>query len=214
MADGDAGGAGAAGGEVGPGHRGFGCEVAEAASCEAATARVLAAFGQADMLFTFAGISRSTPFLDIPADEYEAVMRINLAGTANMCRAVIPHMRGRRRGAIVCVGSVAGLRGGGLFGSTHYAASKGGVHSLAKGLAREFGSDGIRVNAVAPGVVDTDIFRGGLTKERRGRIMADIPLGRLGLPNDVAELAAFLASDAASWITGAVLDINGGSHMH
>jgi NAD(P)-dependent dehydrogenase (short-subunit alcohol dehydrogenase family) len=101
-----------------------------------------------------------------------------------------------------------------LFGSSHYAASKGGVHSLAKALARELGPDGIRVNAIAPGLIDTDIFQGKLTEDMRRQIVAGIPLGRVGQPQDVAELAVFLASDAASYITGTVIDINGGGHIH
>ncbi len=199
---------------LGDGHRGYGCDVADRAAAQATTARVLADFGRIDALFNIAGISRSTPILDISVEEYEMVIGVNLGGTMNMCQAVVPHMRDAGRGAIVCIGSVAGLRGGGLFGSTHYSASKGAVHSLAKALARELGPDGIRVNAIAPGVVDTDIFGGGLGEARRRDILAAIPLGRLGQPGDVAELAVFLASDAASYITGAVVDVNGGSHMH
>ena len=204
----------AAAAELGDGHRGYGCDVGDRNLARAAAQLILSDFGRIDSLFNFAGISRSTKVMEIGDEEYDAVMRINLGGTMNMCQAVIPHMRETKRGAIICVGSVAALRGGGLFGSSHYAASKGGVHSLAKALARELGPDGIRVNAIAPGLIDTDIFQGKLTEEKRREIVTGIPLGRVGQPQDVAELAVFLASDAASYITGAIIDINGGGHIH
>jgi NAD(P)-dependent dehydrogenase (short-subunit alcohol dehydrogenase family) len=204
----------AAAAELGEGHRGYGCDVGHRGTALATAQRILSELGRIDSLFNFAGISRSTKVMDIGDEEYDAVMRINLGGTMNMCQAVIPSMREAKRGAIICVGSVAALRGGGLFGSSHYAASKGGVHSLAKALARELGPDGIRVNAIAPGLIDTDIFQGKLTEDKRREIVAGIPLGRVGQPQDVAELAVFLASDAASYITGTIIDINGGGHIH
>jgi len=204
----------AAAAALGEGHRGYACDVGDRGEAQATARRILSDFGGIDSLFNFAGISRSTQVMDIGDEEYDAVMRINLGGTMNMCQAVIPHMRERKRGAIICIGSVAALRGGGLFGSSHYAASKGGVHSLAKALARELGPDGIRVNAIAPGLIETDIFQGKLTEEKKREIVAGIPLGRVGQPQDVAQLAVFLASDAASYITGTIIDINGGGHIH
>jgi NAD(P)-dependent dehydrogenase (short-subunit alcohol dehydrogenase family) len=200
--------------ELGDEHRGYGCDVADRGAAHSTVERVLRDFGQVDALLNFAGISRSTKILDIAEDEYDAVMRINLGGTMNMCQAVVPAMREARRGAIICIGSVAALRGGGLFGSSAYAASKGGVQSLAKALARELGPDNIRVNAIAPGLIDTDIFQGKLTDEKRTEILASIPLGRLGQPKDVAQLALFLVCDWSSWITGTVMDVNGGGHIH
>jgi NAD(P)-dependent dehydrogenase (short-subunit alcohol dehydrogenase family) len=204
----------AAAAALGDGHRGYGCDVGQRDMAHATARRILAEFGRIDSLFNFAGISRSTRVMEIGDDEYDAVLRINLGGTMTMCQAVIPTMRAAGRGAIVCMGSISAQRGGGLFGSSHYAASKGGVHSLAKALARELGPDGIRVNAIAPGLIDTDIFQGKLTEDMRRQIVAGIPLGRVGQPQDVAELAVFLASDAASYITGTVIDINGGGHIH
>ncbi|MBW4025050.1 MAG: SDR family oxidoreductase [Proteobacteria bacterium] len=206
--------AAAAAATLGVGHRGYGCDVGDRAAVRATVERIRQDFAGIDSLFNYAGISRSTRILDIGEEEYEAVMRINLGGTMNMCQAVVPAMREAGRGSIICVGSVAALRGGGLFGSAHYAASKGGVHSLAKALARELGPDGIRVNAIAPGLIDTDIFQGKLTEEKRREIVAGIPLGRVGQPRDVAEVAVFLASDAASYLTGTIIDINGGGHIH
>jgi NAD(P)-dependent dehydrogenase (short-subunit alcohol dehydrogenase family) len=206
--------AAAAAEELGAGHRGYGCDVGHRGAAQATAQRILDDLGRIDSLFNFAGISRSTKVMDIGDEEFDAVLRINLGGTMHMCQAVIPAMRAAGRGAIVCVGSIAAQRGGGLFGSSHYAASKGGVHSLAKALARELGPDGIRVNAIAPGLIDTDIFQGKLTEDMRRQIVAGIPLGRVGQPRDVADLAVFLASDAASYITGTIIDINGGGHIH
>jgi NAD(P)-dependent dehydrogenase (short-subunit alcohol dehydrogenase family) len=200
--------------DLGSQHMGYGCDVGDRAAANCTVERVLRDFGRVDSLLNFAGISRSTKVMDIGAEEYDAVMRINLGGTMNMCQAVVPPMREAKRGTIVCIGSVAALRGGGLFGSSHYAASKGGVQSLAKALARELGPDGIRVNAIAPGLIDTDIFQGKLTDEKRAEILTTIPLGRVGQPRDVAEAALFLVSDWSSWITGTILDVNGGGHIH
>jgi NAD(P)-dependent dehydrogenase (short-subunit alcohol dehydrogenase family) len=204
----------AAAAALGDCHRGYGCDVGDRSTARATARRILEDFGRIDSLFNVAGISRSTKVMEIGEEEYDAVMRINLGGTMNMCQAVIPAMRERKHGAIINIGSIAAQRGGGLFGSSHYAASKGGVQSLAKALARELGPDGIRVNAIAPGLIDTDIFQGKLTEEKRREVVAGIPLGRVGQPQDVAELAVFLASDAASYITGTIIDINGGVHIH
>ena len=199
---------------IGPAHRGYGCDVADAGQCAQVADRIAAEFGGIDALLTFAGISRSTPLLEMTVEEYRAVIDINLGGTMHMCRAVVPSMIARRGGVIVCIGSLAGQRGGGVFGSAHYSASKGGVHSLAKALARELGPSNIRVNAIAPGLIETDIFEGKLTEEIRQNVLRSVPLGRLGQPVDVASVAVFLASDWSSYITGSVIDVNGGLHIH
>ena len=107
-------------------------------------------------------------------------MNVNLRGTFNMCQAVVPHFRSRKQGNIVTVGSIAAQRGGGLFGGPHYSASKGAVQSLAKSMARELGPDGIRVNAISPGTIDTDIFQGKLTERVRSVIIAEVPLRPAG----------------------------------
>ena len=116
---------------------------------------------------TTPGVSQPDRLMDVTPEKYDLVMNVNLRGTFNMCQAVVPHLRARRQGSIVNIGSVAAQRGGGLFGGPHYAASKGAVQSLAKSMARELGPDGIRVNAIAPGTIDTDIFQGKLSDERR-----------------------------------------------
>ena len=152
--------------------------------------------------------------MDATLERYDLVMDVNVKGTFNMCRAVVPYMRARKSGNIVTIGSVAAQRGGGLFGGAHYSASKGAVQSLAKAMARELGPDGIRVNAIAPGTIDTDIFQGQLSEERKKQIASEIPLGRLGTPDDVAKACLFLVSDLSSFITGSVLDVNGGILIH
>ena len=206
--------AAAAAADIGPAHLGLACDVTDKAACERAGAEVIAAFGQLDILVNNAGISRRLRIMEITADAYDEIMDVNLRGTLYMSQAVIPHFRDRGSGAIVCMASVAGQRGGGLFGGPHYAASKGGVLALAKAMARELAPDGIRVNAVAPGVIDTDIFGGQMTEAERAQLRDAVPLGRLGTADDVAGICLFLASPLSAYVTGAVIDVNGGSLIH
>ncbi len=127
---------------------------------------------------------------------------------------VIPHMRQRKGGSIACMSSVSAQRGGGIFGGPHYSAAKAGVLGLAKAMAREFGPDNIRVNCITPGLIMTDITGGKLTPEMKTDIIKGIPIGRLGEAKDVAGAYLFLASDLSSYITGAVIDVNGGMLIH
>ncbi len=210
----DQGKAGQAAASVGPEHRGYGCDVSDPAQCKRTIDQIASDFGNIDSLLNFAGISRSTRFLEVSPEEYQAVMDINLRGTVNMCQSALPYMLRRNKGSIICVGSIAAQRGGGVFGAAHYSASKGGVQSFAKSLAREFGPQGIRVNAIAPGLIETDIFEGKLTEDRKTEIKTGIPLGRIGQPEDVAHACVYLSSDWASFVTGIVLDVNGGHHIH
>ncbi len=200
--------------ELGPEHRGYGCDVAVPAACKALVSQVVSDLGQADILVNYAGVSQPDRIMEVTQDRYDLVMNVNVRGTLNMCQAVIPHMRGRRTGNIVNIGSLAAQRGGGLFGGPHYAASKGAVQSMAKSMARELGPDGIRVNAIAPGTIDTDIFQGKLSDERKKQIAAEVPLGRLGTADDVAKACLFLVCDLSGYITGSVLDVNGGLLIH
>jgi NAD(P)-dependent dehydrogenase (short-subunit alcohol dehydrogenase family) len=123
-------------------------------------------------------------------------------------------MRERRSGSIACMSSVSAQRGGGIFGGPHYSAAKAGVLGLAKNMARELGPDGIRVNCVTPGLIATDITGGKLNDEMRRDILKGIPLNRLGRPEDVAGICLFLASDLSAYVTGAVIDVNGGMLIH
>jgi NAD(P)-dependent dehydrogenase (short-subunit alcohol dehydrogenase family) len=142
------------------------------------------------------------------------VMDVSARGAYNMSRAVVPHMRARRSGAIVCMGSVAAQRGGGVLGGPHYAAAKGAVQTLAKAMARELAPDGVRVNAVAPGLVDTDLLLGKMDDAGKRKVAETTPLGRLAMPLDIANAYLFLASDLSAYVTGVVLDVNGGLHIH
>jgi len=142
------------------------------------------------------------------------VLDVNLRGTLYMSQAVIPHMRRRGSGSIVCMSSVSAQRGGGIFGGPHYSAAKGGVLGLAKAMARELGPDAVRVNSITPGLIQTDITGGKLTEDLKAQILDGIPLKRLGEAADVANACLFLASDLSSYITGAVIDVNGGMLIH
>jgi NAD(P)-dependent dehydrogenase (short-subunit alcohol dehydrogenase family) len=204
----------AAAAAIGPEHRGYPCDVRDRAGCEAVAQRAIADLGRIDILVNNAAVSRPNRIMEVTPADYDEVMEVNLRGTLYMSQALIPYFRDRRAGVIVCLASVAAQRGGGLFGGPHYAASKGGVLALAKAMARELAPAGIRVNAVAPSMIDTDIYQGLLSDERREQVRSSIPMGRLGEASEVAGVCLFLASDLSSYVTGAVIDVNGGSHIH
>ena len=210
----DADAAAAAAAAIGAEHLGFACDVRDAQRCHAVVAAVIAAFGHVDVLINNAGVSQAKRLMDSSAEDYDLVMDVSLRGAYNMSRAVVPHFRSRQSGNIVCMGSVAGQRGGGVLGGPHYAAAKGGVHSLAKAMARELAADGVRVNAVAPGLVDTELLVGKIDDSGKQRVAASTPMGRLATPLDIANAFLFLACDLSSYVTGVVLDVNGGLHIH
>jgi NAD(P)-dependent dehydrogenase (short-subunit alcohol dehydrogenase family) len=210
----DAAAAGAAAAELGPSHIGLGCDVTSKADCARAASQVLEAFGHVDILLNNAGISQPLKIMDIDPENWAKVLAVNLDGVLFLSQAFIPHMRERRSGSIVCMSSVSAQRGGGIFGGPHYSSAKAGVLGLAKAMARELGPDGIRVNCVTPGLIQTDITQGKLTDAMKAEILKGIPLNRLGDAIDVARGYLFLASDLSSYITGAVLDINGGMLIH
>jgi NAD(P)-dependent dehydrogenase (short-subunit alcohol dehydrogenase family) len=193
---------------------GFGCDVGDVASCKAAAEQVLSAFGQVDILINNAGISQQLKVMEIAPEDWQRVVDVNLTGVLYLSQAFIPHMRSRKQGSIACMSSVSAQRGGGIFGGPHYSAAKAGVLGLAKAMARELGPDGIRVNSVTPGLIQTDITGDKLTPEMRADIVKGIPLGRLGDAEDVARIYLFLASDLSSYVTGAVIDVNGGMLIH
>ena len=195
-------------------HMGLACDVRDEGACRAAVQRVLDAFDRIDILVNNAGVSQSQRLMDSTQADYDLVMDSSVRGAFNMSRAVVPHMRSRRRGAIVCMGSVAAQRGGGILGGPHYSAAKGAIQTLAKAMARELAPDGIRANAVAPGTVDTDLLIGKIDDAGKCRVAEAVPLGRLALPADIANVCLFLASDQSAYITGVVLDVSGGLHIH
>jgi len=199
---------------IGGPHLGIACDVADRASCGAAVSAVINAFDRIDILINNAGITQPVKFLEITPADWERVQDVNLKGVLFLSQAVIPHMRKRRAGSIACMSSVSAQRGGGIFGGPHYSAAKAGVLGLAKAMAREFGADGIRVNCVTPGLIGTDITAGKLTDAMKESILAGIPLGRLGEADDVAGIYTFLASDLSAYVTGAVIDVNGGMLIH
>ncbi|MEE7490243.1 SDR family NAD(P)-dependent oxidoreductase [Methylobacterium oryzae CBMB20] len=210
----DAGQAEAAARDVGPGHLGLACNVTDRAACAAAAEEIVGRLGRIDVLVNNAGITQPLKIMEIGPENYDAVTDVNLRGTLYMSQAVIPAMRGQGSGTIVCMSSVSAQRGGGIFGGPHYSAAKGGVLGLAKAMARELGPDGVRVNSVTPGLIQTDITGGRLTPELKVEIAKGIPLGRLGVADDVAKACLFLASDLSTYITGAVIDVNGGMLIH
>jgi NAD(P)-dependent dehydrogenase (short-subunit alcohol dehydrogenase family) len=204
----------AAAADIGQEHRGLECDVTDKCACISAVDQVLDAFGRVDVLINNAGITQPLRIMDIEPHHYDAVLDVNLRGTLYMSQATIPQMRQQRSGAIVCMSSVSAQRGGGIFGGPHYSAAKGGVLALAKAMARELGPDGIRVNSITPGLIQTDITAGKLTEDAKAQITEGIPLKRLGVADDVANACLFLVSDLSSYITGAVIDVNGGMLIH
>ena len=199
---------------LGASHLGLVCDVRDEAACRSAVQRVLETFGRIDILVNNAGVSQSHRLMDSSQADYDLVMDTSVRGTYNMSRAVVPHMRSRRQGAIVCIGSVAAQRGGGILGGPHYSAAKGALQTLAKAMARELAPDGIRANAIAPGMVDTDLLVGKIDDAGKRRVAEGIPLGRLATASDIANACLFLASDQSAYITGLVLDVSGGMHIH
>ena len=206
--------AAAAAADIGPEHIGLACNVTNKEDCERAVADVVRRLGTVDILVNNAGITQPLKIMDIQPANYEAVTDVSLRGTLYMSQAVIPTMRAKKSGAIVCLSSVSAQRGGGIFGGPHYSAAKAGVLGLAKAMARELGPDNVRVNSLTPGLIQTDITGGKLTDAMRVDILKGIPLNRLGDAIDVANCALFLASDLSSYLTGITLDVNGGMLIH
>jgi len=210
----DAAGAEQAAKELGSGHIGLGCDVADRTSCRQAAEQAIAAFGTIDILINNAGITQPLKVMEIEPANWQRVVDVNLTGVLYLSQAVIPHMRTRKQGSIACMSSVSAQRGGGIFGGPHYSAAKAGVLGLAKAMARELGPDGIRVNCVTPGLIQTDITGDKLTPAMKADIIKGIPLNRLGEAKDVANIYLFLASDLSAYVTGAVIDVNGGMLIH
>jgi len=185
-------------------------DVTDAASVQAAVDATLERFGRVDVLVSNAGITRDQLLLRMKRGDWDAVLATNLTGAFICAQAVAKPMLRQRAGRIVFVGSVVGQMGNA--GQANYAASKAGLVGFAKSLARELASRGVTVNVVAPGLIDTDMTR-VVGESARAAWASSIPLGRLGSPEDVAAAVTFLASDAAAYITGQVLAVNGGMYL-
>ncbi len=204
----------AAAARLGTGHLGLVADVTDRQACEAAAAAVVKAFGRIDVLVNNAGITQPVKTLEITGADYDRILDVSLRGTLHMSQAALPAMRAQQAGSIICISSVSAQRGGGIFGGPHYSAAKAGVLGLARAMAREFGPEGIRINCITPGLIETDITQGKLTPERKREISETIPLARLGRADDVAGACVFLASDLAAYCTGITLDVNGGMLIH
>jgi acetoacetyl-CoA reductase len=179
--------------------------------CQEAVRKIKEEMGAIEILVNNAGITRDSTLQKMDRDMWDAVMDTNLGSCFNLCKLLFPEMRERRFGRIVNIGSVNGQAG--QYGQVNYAAAKSGIHGFTKALAQEGARFGITVNAVAPGYVDTDMVR-SVPPDVLQKIIARIPVGRLGTPEDIARGVVFLAADDSTFITGSTLSINGGQHMY
>jgi NAD(P)-dependent dehydrogenase (short-subunit alcohol dehydrogenase family) len=189
------------------------CDITDPQDCDKVGAE-LARAGGADGLIHCAGIAEPINLAGLTRARYDRMLDVNLWGTIQIARALVPSMVERGSGSIVLMSSVAGQRGGGFVGGLHYSASKAAVLGFMKGLAREVGPAGIRVNAVSPGLVDTDMTNPFMPADTRAGLARQTLLGRMASPEEIAGVCLFLCSDLASYVTGATLDVNGGLHIH
>ena len=199
-----------AAGQLGGEARGFSCDVADTASVAALVEEVEKSFGTLDILVNNAGLTRDNLLMRIKDDDWDAVLDANLRGAFAAIRAASRGMMKRRWGRIINIASIVGITGN--KGQANYAASKAGLIGLTKSVAKELGSRNILCNAVAPGFIETDMTA-AMTPEARTAMSAQIPLERLGKPEDIAGMVAFLASEHAAYITGQVFVVDGGMVM-
>jgi len=185
-------------------------DVTDGTAVEAVVSGIATRFGDIAILVNNAGITRDNLLVRMKDDEWDALMDTNLKGAYRLSKAVLRGMMKARHGRIISIGSVVGSSGNA--GQANYAAAKAALVGFTKALAQEVGSRNITVNCIAPGFIDTDMTR-ALTQTQREQLMARIPLGRLGSPEDVAHAVSFLASREAGYITGATLHVNGGMYM-
>ncbi len=166
-------------------------------------------FGKLDILVNNAGIIQTLPVTEIDGKDWDRVMEVNLKGVFLCCKAALAPMKAQHGGKIINIASVAGKRGGGLLGNSCYSASKGGVIAFTKSLARESGPFGINVNAITPAFTDTEMTR-SIAPDKKEFIIKMLPLGRVGQPSDIAGAVCFLASSMSDYMTGEIMDVDGG----
>lgn len=186
------------------------CDVSDCGQCEAFVKAVMEKYGRIDVLVNNAGITRDDLMMRMSDEDFSRVIDTNLKGTFYMMRFASRHMLKAKKGRIINMASVVGLMGNA--GQVNYAASKAGVIGATKSAAKELASRGITVNAIAPGFIDTEMT-GALSEKVQEQILTQIPLGTFGKPEDIANCAAFLASDEAAYITGQVIQVDGGMCM-
>ncbi len=189
----------------------FNIDVSDFGACKNGIAEIEAQLGPVEILVNNAGITRDGTMHRMDQDDWQAVIDTNLGSCFNMSRSVIEGMRMRNFGRIVNIGSINGQAG--QYGQVNYAAAKSGIHGFTKALAQEGAAQGITVNAIAPGYVDTDMVR-AVPEDILEKIIQRIPMGRLGRGEDIARGVLFLVADEADFVTGSTLSINGGQHMY
>jgi NAD(P)-dependent dehydrogenase (short-subunit alcohol dehydrogenase family) len=189
---------------------GIGCDVSDRSAVSSAVQEAADFLAGLDTLVTNAGIARDAFLHKMTDEQWDDVIGVHLTGTFACLRAAAPYLRGEGPGRVVCISSISGAMGN--LGQANYTAAKGGIVALAKTAAREFARAGTTVNVIRPGFIDTDMTR-AMPDEPRRALIESIPLGRAGVPDDIAGVVAFLCSDDAAFMTGAVLDVNGGSYM-
>lgn len=196
------------------GGKAFGIElnVTDKASVDNMVKTVMDKFGRIDVLINNAGISQKVTVEDMTLEDMKRIFEVNMFGLFLCTQACMKPMRAAKYGRIVNLSSVSGKRGGGVFGGAHYSASKAAVLGFSKNLAREISADGVTINCVCPGLINTEIWK-SLPKADADKVIDGIPMGRPGETQEVANAIVFLASKEASYITGEEIDINGGSHM-
>ncbi len=200
--------------DIGPHHLGLRCDVTNLDECKAAARRVVEQAGRIDVLINNAGLTQRRRVMDVTIADYELVTDVVLRGTLYMSQAVIPQMRSQGSGSIICISSLSALQGGGVFGGTHYCAAKAGMLGMMRSMAKELAPDGIRVNAIAPGLILTDFSRGENPDANKHELAKTFPIGRVGLPHEVGGACVFLASDLSSYVIGSTIDVNGGLFIH
>jgi acetoacetyl-CoA reductase len=193
------------------GIRAFKWNVADFAACQQGVGQVEAELGPVDVLVNNAGITRDATMRRMDHAKWQEVMDTNLGGCFNMAKAVFDGMTGRGYGRVVNIGSINGQAG--QYGQVNYAAAKSGIHGFTKALAQEGARFGVTVNAIAPGYIDTDMVA-AVPEDVLGKIVARIPVGRLGQAEEIARGVAFLVDENAGFVTGSTLSINGGQHMY